>query len=132
MNDFKRKHFMYNCREIVYHPSGTSNVLKKYCLEVVCYNNSVNSSIFTPQDCNHSSCVSEAHIPSVPDISDHPHWFFSYTLYCCGAIHLILSVLMLVFFIILNVPTYDLSDCKHICKYIREKISKSVSNQIYK
>ena len=34
---------------------------------------------------------------------------------------------MLVFFIALNVPNYGLSDCKYIC----EKFSKSVYNQIY-
>ena len=132
MNKCKRKHFMYNYREIVYHSSAASNQFSKYCLEAVCYNNSVNRKIFTPQDCNHSLCVSEAHTPTVPDISDHPHWFFSYTLYCCGTIHLILSVVMLLFFIALNVPNHGFSDLKNTCRYICENFSKSVCNQIYK
>ena len=130
MNYCKRKHFIYNYRKIVYRSSADSNGFNKYCLESVCYNNSVNSSIFTTQDCNHSLCVSETHTPTVPDTSNHRHWFFCYTLYCCGTIHLVWSALMLAFFFALNAPYY-LCDLKHICKYTCKQFSKSVYNQKY-
>ena len=78
-------------------------MLNRYCVEAVCYSNNINSSVFTPEDCNRSLCVYEALSPTVPDFSDHRHWFFSYTLYIGGVIHLYMSLQMLLSFFILNV-----------------------------
>ena len=90
---------------------NNESMLNRYCVEAVCQNSIVNSNIFTPDDCNRSSCVSEALIPSEPDIGDHSHWFFTYALYIGGGIHLIMSLFMLIFFLILNlIPDFKLPD----------------------
>ena len=82
-------------------------MLRTYCVEAVCYNNTINNSIFTPESCNPSLCVSETLVPSVPEIDDHPHWFFTYALYIGGGIHLFMSVTMFAFFIILNFQNFS-------------------------
>ena len=60
--------------------------------------------MFTPEDCNPSLCVSETLVPTVPNITDHPHWFFNYTLYIGGVIHLIMSALMALSYFIRFTP----------------------------
>ena len=82
-------------------------MLNRYCVDAVCYNSNVSSSIFTSEDCNRSLCVSEALIPSVPDIRDDKHWFFSYALYIGGSIHSLLSLIMLIFFLVINAPDFQ-------------------------
>ena len=95
-----------NYREDVYvhssavlHNNGSG--LNSYCVEAVCYNNSVNSTTFTPEDCSGGLCVSEQLSPTVPDVGDR-HWFFFFALIIGGAIHVILSIFMVAFFFILN------------------------------
>ena len=102
-------------REDVYRsPDATSHsngsLLNSYCVEAVCYNNIVNSTMFTPEDCSGGSCVSEQLSPTVPDVDDHPHWFFSYALFIGGSIHLLLSLLMLIFFFALNISDFGTPD----------------------
>ena len=79
-------------------------------MEAVCYNNSINSTTFTPEDCSGGSCVSEQLIPTIPDIGDHSHWFFSCALFIGGSIHLLLSLLMALFFFALNFPDFGTPD----------------------
>ena len=107
-----KKPVTHKYRENVYNSPddrSTSNgsLLNTYCTEAVCYNSSVNSSMFVPQNCNSSLCTSETLVPTAPDISDHPHWFFSYALYIGGVIHLSLSVTMLVLFFVLSAQDFS-------------------------
>ena len=113
--------FIYYYRENVYHSPDTishnnGSMLNSYCVEAVCYNNNVNSTIFTPEDCSGGSCVSEYLSPSIPDVGDHPHWFFCYALHIGGAIHLIISILVVGLFFVLNYRQllYHLSRIIHI------------------
>ena len=100
----KRLLFNTNYRESVYRSPATSHnngsILNSYCVEAVCYNNSVNSTIFTPEDCSGGSCMSEQYSPTIPDVGDHPHWFFNYALYSGGAIHTLISLIMFVLFLL--------------------------------
>ena len=97
--------------ENVYYSPATSHnngsMLNSYCVEAVCYNNSVNNTIFTPEDCSGGSCVSEQRFPTIPDVEDDPHWFFSYVLYIGGSFHLLLSLLMAMLFLFLNAPDFS-------------------------
>ena len=86
---------------------NNESLLNRYCVDAVCHNSMVNSSIFAPEDCNSSLCVSEVLTPSQPDIGDHSHWFFTYALYIGGGIHLVASLLMLIFYLILNTPDFQ-------------------------
>ena len=131
-----------NYREDVYmHSSAVSHsngsLLNSYCVEAVCYNNSFDSIMFTPEDCSGGSCVSEQLRPTVPDVDN--HWFFSYALFICGSIHSLLSFLMLILFIILNHRhhCYHLrricriqwhhikrAFCKYVCKVVHTYVIK--------
>ena len=116
----KRNHLHAKYRRNVYNSpvdqSTTSNgsSLNMYCREAVYYNNNINSSIFAPEDCNRSLCVSETLVPTMPDLDDHRHWFFSYVLYIGGVIHLLLSVTMLVLFFILNAQDFSRPHLKRV------------------
>ena len=68
--------------------------------------------MFVPENCNSSLCTSETLVPTAPDISDHPHWFFSYALYIGGIIHLLLSIIMLAFFFVLSAQDFSPSHPK--------------------
>lgn len=90
------------------------SLLNGYCVDAVCYNNSVNSSLFTPEDCDRSSCASQTIVPSVPDIGDRPHWFFDCTLYICGSIHSIMSLLMALSYFIRFTPDVRLPQLNEV------------------
>ena len=79
-------------------------MLNNYCVEAVCYNNTVNSSLYKPEDCRNNLCSSQTLSPTLPDVADHPHWFFSCTLFIGGAIHLLMSLMMLASFFVINTP----------------------------
>ena len=102
----------YICREYVYNSEAASpnnqSALNSYCVETVCDNHAINSSMFTPENCSHSLCVSDALTPTVPDINSNPHWFFSYILYVGGVIHLLMSCTMVIFFFVMNSPYFNL------------------------
>ena len=91
-------------------------MLNNYCVDAVCYNNNINNSIFSPEDCNRNLCVSETVTPTVPDIRDHSHWFF-YALYIGGGIHLLLTLAMVAFFVIFYAPHYSHPDLEYL--YLR-------------
>ena len=91
------------------------SMLNGYCVNAVCSNNSIISdSIFTPEDCNRSLCMSEAVVPTEPDISDHAHWFFNYALYFGGSLHLIMSVAMALSYFIIYTPDVKIPRLKKL------------------
>ena len=92
----------------VSHSNGS--LLNSYCVEAVCYNNSIVNTMFTPEDCSGGSCVPEQLSPTVPDVDDHPHWFFSYALFYGGSFHLLLSLLMAIFYFALNTSDFRIPD----------------------
>ena len=106
-------------------------MLNRYCVEAVCYSNNINSSVFTLGDCNHSLCVSEALTPTVPDIGNHPQWFFSYTLYIGGVIHLLMSLAVLLFFFILNAADVNPVPFHQCYLYVSEIVYSKVVNMFF-
>ena len=106
---------MYNSPDAV--STANESMLNTYCIDAVCYNNNVNSSMFTPEDCNRSLCIYKSLIPTEPDISDHTfHWFFSCAgvLYIGGGIHLIMSVIMVASFFITHTPDVEFPRLKKV------------------
>ena len=90
-------------------------MLNGYCVNAVCYNNSIISdSIFTPDDCNPSLCASEAVVPTEPDIGDQPHWFFNYALNFGGTLHLLMSVAMALSFFTIYTPDVEIPHLKKL------------------
>ena len=84
--------------------------LSGYCIETSCHNNHVNDSTFTPDLCNSSYCkVEKVLVPTVPDINDR-HWFFDYVLYIGGSIHLFMSLVMVIYYFLVNKVNFVLPD----------------------
>ena len=108
-------------REYVYNSPDAANesLLNSYCVDAVCYNNNVNSSIFIPENCNRSLCVSEAHVPTVPDTTNDPHWFFYYALRIGGSVHLVFSFLMFISFLVINGPDFQPPRIKRVYYELR-------------
>ena len=121
---YVNKYLLFEHREYVY--NSPESDLNRYCVVAVCYNNSlnINNSIFIPDDCNSSFCVSETHIPTVPAISGHSHWFFSYFLYIGGAFHFVLSAYMLITFFIINGADFKLHYLRNICTHLKNACYK--------
>lgn len=102
--------FIVISRGYVYSPPEdkmTDPLLSGYCTEIFCYNKVINHSRFTPDLCNSSYCEVETPIPTVPDVDNH-HWFFDKVLYIGGAIHLMMSLAMVISYFLINTVNFVL------------------------
>ena len=114
-------------REYTYNSPDAANesMLNSYCVDTVCYDNNVSSSLFTPVDCNRSLCVSEALVPTVPDITN-DHWFFTYALRIGGGIHSFLSLFLLISFLVINAPDFQPPRLMKYCYKLRQYVNMYV------
>lgn len=89
--------------------------LSGYCMQASCLNNNIsNSQNFT---CDNSYCIEETVVPTVPDIDD-PHWFFDFALYIGGAIHLLMSLAMVISYFLVNAGNFVLPDFIYQYMYV--------------
>ena len=94
---------MYNPPEEGANITNDEALLNNYCVETSCYNNLVNDSNFTPDNCTHDLCtIVKTIVPTVPEDSRSGHWFFDYALYIGGVIHLLMSLTMVISYFLIN------------------------------
>ena len=85
-------------------------MISGYCVETSCYNNVVDNSTlnFTSDFCDPSYCeVAKTLVPTLPDINNN-HWFFDYMLYIGGALHLWMSLVMVISYFLINARNFVL------------------------
>lgn len=109
---------MYNPPEDVV----VNSSLNAFCVEMSCYNN--NNSAFISSQCDNSYCETETVVPTVPDI-DNRHWFFDYALYAGGAIHLLMSLAMVISYFLINASNFVLPDFVYQYMYVNLKLFQS-------
>lgn len=89
--------------------SDNERMLNNYCVQTSCYNNLISNTTFTTSDCNQSLCtVAKVLTPTVPE--DNGHWFFDYFLYVGGAIHLLMSLSLLISYYLIKASIFVLPD----------------------
>ena len=82
--------------------------------------------MFTPDQCNADYCMEETVVPTVPDI-DNSHWFFDYALYIGGAIHLSMSLAMVISYFLVNAGNFVLPDFVYEYMYVNLSMMLNVS-----
>ena len=101
-------------------------MLSSYCMQELCNGNNMSNSTFTLDDCDASYCTEETVVPTVPVIDD-PHWFFDYTLYIGGAIHLLMSLAMVISYFLINGRNFVLPDFVYQYMYVTLSICVAIN-----
>lgn len=112
------------CRDVIYSPPEDIDIdplLSGYCMERLCHNNTIINSTFTPNQCDPSYCTEETVVPTVPDL-DNSHWFFDYALYIGGAIHLSMSLAMVISYFLINAGNFVLPDFVYEYMYVKPSV----------
>ena len=91
--------------------------LSGYCMQASCLNNNISSQNFTLGNCDSSYCIEETAVPTVPDIDD-PHWFFDFALYIGGAVHLLMSLAMVISYFLINAGNFVWPDFIYQYMYV--------------
>ena len=105
-------------------------MLSGYCMETSCYNNIVDDSAvnFTSDSCDPSYCeVAKTLVPTLPDINNN-HWFFDYALYIGGAIHLLMSLAMVISYFLINVRNFVLP--AFVCDFLETAAKRFPSESL--
>ena len=87
--------------------------LSGYCVAASCYKNNVSNGTNSSALCNPTYCEMESPVPTVPDIDDNRHWFFDIFLYIGGAVHLSMSLAMVISYFLINAGNFVLPDFMH-------------------